>query len=546
MAAHRHFFGSFDYCAPLLPQDALLQRLRARPRLPACRRPSPIWADPLPPPDARLPLFLAVTEEQWFQQECLAQHWHAERRLADWRMHQHRNHAPLQLARPVEARSRSAYLTPAPLPPLLTLQHPRLQHPAILLPLASLRRLGDAQRRRLRVLRTRGLHVLALPPKGRLDYVARAWVMYLLGRWLFPPITVANGTSGLPWLRRGRNLQLRVRQLLREQLPATPPAPPELDALMRRADPAAADWQSLTATLADKGSLVFPADELLRGICSRPLEHGGLLAPRRLESWINLDMVHQGAWPTLDPALDAREPHELPRRGAALEHGQHLVILPDWAHALHALPRAAQCLRQRSARKLSPPEVQGALRLHGCDAAATVGAADARARLLQLLDESERPEAARQQRRAQERVRRELAAERWPGAHQLFHGCRRGHALPVFFVAERAFDDPLLLPFNCVALLPPLPRPACYELQTASVRLLWRCLEAHRARGMLLVATDKFTRALWKSLPALLGAKPQMELMDLRALKLRLARRDFACAPLLEEIAPLWGKRPAA
>lgn len=106
--------------------------------------------------------------------------------------------------------------------------------------------------------------------------------------------------------------------------------------------------EDLDGTLADCRSsteqalLVFPTLDLIRSRCSQALGHGGFLAPRDLGKWMELSVVTCEAWPEVGDLLEhgnARvapppQPVKRPRNNF---FGDHIVVLPNWAHYMRGL-----------------------------------------------------------------------------------------------------------------------------------------------------------------------------------------------------------------
>ena len=103
--------------------------------------------------------------------------------------------------------------------------------------------------------------------------------------------------------------------------------------------------QELEATLADQARndhplLIFPTEEHMRGKCSAPLSEGGFLAPKDLGKWATTETVTRNAWPELGGLLEGnprvQTSHAKPKSAPVL-HGEHIVVLPDWAHYSRSL-----------------------------------------------------------------------------------------------------------------------------------------------------------------------------------------------------------------
>ena len=103
--------------------------------------------------------------------------------------------------------------------------------------------------------------------------------------------------------------------------------------------------EELAGTLADRAPrrgeaplLVFPTSEHMSGKCSTPLDEGGFLAPKDLRRWASLEALRTNQWPELggeDPRLPPKV--SAPPKRQPLMHGEHIVVLPDWAQYMRGL-----------------------------------------------------------------------------------------------------------------------------------------------------------------------------------------------------------------
>jgi hypothetical protein len=104
--------------------------------------------------------------------------------------------------------------------------------------------------------------------------------------------------------------------------------------------------QELEDTLMDQprselhAVLVFPTEEHIRGKCSLPLEQNGFLVPKDLTKWASIEAIISNTWPDLGGVQDGNprvETIRIEHKSAPMLHGEHIVVLPNWANYMRSL-----------------------------------------------------------------------------------------------------------------------------------------------------------------------------------------------------------------
>jgi hypothetical protein len=274
-----------DYTLPITnPMLTALADAVEGGQLPEPLPPSPVWDESeitgrkrfaaelaLPVAAAkRLRAFQEMTETQWFEAEKLAEHFSQQKRALEWQKQEQRKRRGLLLpCRPWKTLSRRRWVFDSDLPMTFWDDAGRLPEifwhyvcdPVVICPRTSGRRMlggslpfcsytpeehvryigdmgecilfGAEQQILLRAFKEQGLVFLAVN-SDRVSvlkqFLAKASVLYLLGRWKHFPLFQGEGRSSFPWLGGTRwhegivYLQQLVRQQLREELLQCEPA----------------------------------------------------------------------------------------------------------------------------------------------------------------------------------------------------------------------------------------------------------------------------------------------------------------------------------